>query len=156
VALAFSAQAGVLRLHAGNHHQIKKHQVANPVITQSQAMELQAQRLNQPQRVITSMPEASWPPTTVPVCPSLPVTLACSPPSLPTMMNIVYGTDGKVYIQNPLWWNKSYNTWVCGDFDPETGIISVPVGQYLMYNEDADLGVQLLWGHSIIYQDKHV
>ncbi len=57
VALAFSAQAGVLRLHAGNHHQIKKHQVANPVITQSQAMELQAQQLNQPQRVITSMPE---------------------------------------------------------------------------------------------------
>jgi hypothetical protein len=45
---------------------------------------------------------------------------------------------------------------VCGDFDPETGIISVPVGQYLMCNEDADLGVQLLWGHSIIYQDKHV
>lgn len=25
-------------------------------------------------------------------------------------MNLVYGTDGKVYIQNPLWWNKSYNT----------------------------------------------
>ena len=68
-------------------------------------------------------------------------------------MNLVYGTDGKVYIQNPLWWNKSFNTWVCGDFDPETGIISVPVGQYLMYNEDAELGVQLLWGHSIIYQD---
>jgi hypothetical protein len=57
VALAFSAQAGVLRLHAGNHHQIKKHQVANPVITQSQAMELQTQQFNQPQRVITSMPE---------------------------------------------------------------------------------------------------
>ncbi len=68
-------------------------------------------------------------------------------------MNLVYGTDGKVYIQNPLWWNKSYNTWVCGDYDPETGIISVPVGQYLMYSEDAELGVQLLWGHSILYQD---
>lgn len=68
-------------------------------------------------------------------------------------MNLVYGTDGKVYIQNPLWWNKSYNTWVWGDFDPETGIISVPIGQYLMYSEDADLGVQLLWGHSILYQD---
>ena len=68
-------------------------------------------------------------------------------------MNLVFGTDGKVYIQNPLWWNKSYNTWVWGDYDPETGIISVPVGQYLMYNEYADLGVQLLWGHSILYQD---
>ena len=70
-------------------------------------------------------------------------------------MNLVYGTDGKVYIQNPLWWNKSFNTWICGDFDPETGIISVPVGQYLMYNEQADMGVQLLWGHSIIYQDEN-
>ena len=69
-------------------------------------------------------------------------------------MNMVYGTDGKVYIQNPLWWNKSYNTWVYGDFDPETGIISVPVGQYLTYSEDVDYGVQLLWGHSIIYQDQ--
>ncbi len=70
-------------------------------------------------------------------------------------MNIVYGTDGKVYIQNPLWWNRSYNTWVWGDFDPETGIISVPTGQYLMYSESADLGVQLLWGNSILYQDEN-
>ena len=66
-------------------------------------------------------------------------------------MNLVYGTDGKVYIQNPLWWNSSYNTWVCGDFDSETGIIRVPTGQYLMYNEDAELGVQLLWGTSYLY-----
>ena len=70
-------------------------------------------------------------------------------------MNIVYGTDGKVYIQNPLWWNKSYNTWVWGDFDPETGIVTVPVGQYLSYSEDAEYGVQLLWGHSILYQDEN-
>ena len=39
-------------------------------------------------------------------------------------MNLVYGTDGKVYIQNPLWWNKSYNTWVWGDYDPETDTIT--------------------------------
>ena len=70
-------------------------------------------------------------------------------------MNMVYGTDGKVYIQNPLWWNKSYNTWIYGDFDPETGIISVPIGQYLMYNEDVEQGVQLLWGHSILYQNEN-
>ena len=335
VVLAFSAQAGMLSLHAGNHHQIKKHQVANPVITQSQAMELQSQ---QPLRVITTRPEGelrtyertggqgmfpnydqigldvqsgkmdivladdnvvymknilfncgltygtSWvqgvmsedgTTITVPlgqsICrddyyeadlelcmgstelvtvdgePALEFTVdesvteviytiegdkimlqgtegsdatgqdmsrwnayglscrwsddgsfgAClewgteltrtETTVIPTViynqpegelatynrtgmsiftgyfgvqssqfadkMNIVYGTDGKVYIQNPLWWNKSYNTWVCGDFDPETGIVSVPVGQYLMYNEDADLGVQLLWGHSILYQD---
>ena len=68
-------------------------------------------------------------------------------------MNIVYGTDGKVYIQNPLWWHKSYNTWVWGDFDSETGIIHVPVGQFLSYSEDVEYGVQLLWGSSNIYQD---
>lgn len=70
-------------------------------------------------------------------------------------MNLVFGTDGKVYIQNPLWWNKSFNTWVYGDLDLETGVISVPVGQYLMYNESGDLGIQLWWGHSIIYQDEN-
>ena len=69
-------------------------------------------------------------------------------------MNLVFGTDGKVYIQTPLWWNKSYNTWIWGDYDPETGIVSVPVGQYLMYNEYADMGAQLLWGHSILYQNE--
>ena len=37
---------------------------------------------------------------------------------------------------------------------PQRVITSMPEGEYLMYNEDADLGVQLLWGHSIIYQDK--
>lgn len=154
MALAFSAQAGVLRLHAGNHHQIKKHQVANPVITQSQAMELQAQQFNQPQRVITSMPEGELATYNRAGMSIFTGYFGVQSSQFADKMNIVYGTDGKVYIQNPLWWNKSYNTWVCGDFDPETGIISVPVGQYLMYNEDADLGVQLLWGHSIIYQDK--
>ncbi len=339
MALAFSAQAGMLRLHAGNHHQIRNHQVVNPAISQSQAMELQAQQLNQPQRVITSMPEGelrtyertggqgmfanydqigldvqsgkmdivfaednvvymknilfncsinygpSWvqgvlsddgTTITVPLGQSIcrddyynsdlelcvgsteliyvngepdhvefyvdeavtEVTyvidgdkimlqdtegsestgqdlsrwnaygLACQwsddgsfgaclewgteltrteTTVIPTViydqpegemvtynragmsiftgyfgvqssmfadkMNLVFGTDGKVYIQNPLWWNKSYNTWVWGDYDPETGIISVPVGQYLMYNDYADMGVQLLWGHSILYQD---
>ena len=68
--------------------------------------------------------------------------------------NLVYGTDGKVYIQNPLWWNRSFNTWVAGDYDPETGIISVPTGQYLSYSEDAEYGVQLLWGSSILYQNE--
>jgi len=57
--LAINAQAGVLRMHAGNQHQVRKHQVVNPAISQSQAMELQTQQLNQPQRVITSMPEDS-------------------------------------------------------------------------------------------------
>ena len=66
--------------------------------------------------------------------------------------SVVFGTDGKAYIQNPLWWNMSYDTWVAGDYDTETGIISVPVGQYLMYNESANLGVQLLWGNSILYE----
>ena len=117
-------------------------------------MELQAQQLNQPQRVITSMPEGELATYNRAGMSIFTGYFGVQSSQFADKMNIVYGTDGKVYIQNPLWWNKSYNTWVCGDFDPETGIISVPVGQYLMYNEDADLGVQLLWGHSIIYQDK--
>lgn len=43
MALAINAQAGVLRMHAGNQHQVRKHQVVNPAISQSQALELQTQ-----------------------------------------------------------------------------------------------------------------
>lgn len=42
-----------------------------------------------------------------------------------------------------------------GDFDSETGIIHVPVGQFLSYSEDVEYGVQLLWGSSNIYQDEN-
>ena len=73
-------------------------------------------------------------------------------------MNVVFGkTDGelngKVYIQNPLWWLDYYNTWVEGTYDWMTGMITIPVGQYLNYYEESEYGVQLMWGSTYVYQD---
>ncbi len=73
-------------------------------------------------------------------------------------MNVVFGKtdgelDGKVYIQNPLWWFDSYNSWVEGTYDWMTGLITIPVGQYLSYDEESEYGVQLMWGSTYVYQD---
>ena len=73
-------------------------------------------------------------------------------------MNVVFGKtdgqlDGKVYIQNPLWWFDSYNTWVEGTYDWMTGLITIPVGQYLSWDEENEYGVQLMWGSTYVYQD---
>ncbi len=73
-------------------------------------------------------------------------------------MNVVFGKtdgqlDGKVYIQNPMWWFDGNNTWVEGTYDWMTGMITIPVGQYLSWNEDGEYGVQLMWGSTYVYQD---
>ena len=61
-------------------------------------------------------------------------------------VNIVINEEeGKAYIQNPLWW-QDYGYWVQGDYDPESGLIIVPTGQYVYYNEDLEYGIQLMWG----------
>ena len=54
--------------------------------------------------------------------------------------------NGEVYIQNPMWYHDYYNTWVKGTYDWMTGIISIPVGQYLQYYEAYEYGIQLMWG----------
>ena len=54
--------------------------------------------------------------------------------------------NGEVYIQNPMWYHDGYNTWVKGTYDWMTGIISIPVGQYLQYYEGSEYGIQLMWG----------
>jgi len=64
-------------------------------------------------------------------------------------MNVVYNGD-VAYIQNPLWWTDSYNSWVVGSYDATTGIISVPTGQYLSWNEEDEYGLQLWWGSSSV------
>ena len=69
-------------------------------------------------------------------------------------LNVVIAeADGKAYIQNPMWWFDSYNTWVEGTYDASTGIISIPVGQYLTFNEENEYGIQLMWGSTYVYQD---
>ena len=57
--------------------------------------------------------------------------------------------EGKAYILNPLWWHD-YGYWVEGDYDPESGLIIVPTGQYVYYNEDLEYGIQLMWGSTFV------
>ena len=62
-------------------------------------------------------------------------------------------TNGDVYIQNPSWWHDSNNSWVKGTYDWMTGIITVPTGQYLTWNEYYEYGVVLGWGSTYVYSD---
>lgn len=63
-------------------------------------------------------------------------------------LNVVFAEEGKAYIQNPLW--SSAATWVAGEYDATTGIITVPVGQYLTWNATNEYGVQLFWGSTSV------
>jgi len=73
-------------------------------------------------------------------------------------------TDGKinvafdmanddVYIQNPSWWHDSYGTWVKGTIDRETGIVTIPTGQYLTWSDSYEYGIQLGWGSTYVYEN---
>ncbi|MBR4828812.1 MAG: hypothetical protein IKZ92_03325 [Muribaculaceae bacterium] len=69
-------------------------------------------------------------------------------------LKVAFSADGKkAYIQNPVWWHDSYGSWVEGDYDWSTLQISVPVGQYLSWNESYEYGIQLFWGDSYVYED---
>lgn len=68
-------------------------------------------------------------------------------------INVAFGQDGKVYIQNPIWWHDGYNTWVEGTYDWMTGIITIPTGQYLSWNADYEYGIQLVWGSTYTFED---
>ena len=57
----------------------------------------------------------------------------------------------EAYIQNPVWWVDSYNSWVKGEYDPETGIITIPTGQYLMWSDAYGYGIILGWGSTYAY-----
>ncbi len=68
-------------------------------------------------------------------------------------IKVAFGQDGKVYIQNPVWWHDGYNTWVEGTYDWMTGIITIPTGQYLSWNAEYEYGVQLVWGSTYTFED---
>ena len=57
----------------------------------------------------------------------------------------------EAYILNPVWWVDSYNSWVKGEYDPETGIITIPTGQYLMWSDAYAYGIVLGWGSTYAY-----
>ena len=62
----------------------------------------------------------------------------------------------EAYILNPVWWVDSYNSWVKGEYDPETGIITIPTGQYLMWSDAYGYGIILGWGSTYAYTEGDV
>ena len=62
-------------------------------------------------------------------------------------VKIVYADDGKtVYIQDILCYGEGTGVWVVGELSDDGLSISVPLGQYIAYNEDYGYGVILAWG----------
>ncbi len=68
-------------------------------------------------------------------------------------MYVVLNTEqGKAYIQRVSYW-QDVEGWVEGTYDEATGIISIPVGQYLYYSERGEYGIQMMWGSTTTYED---
>lgn len=67
---------------------------------------------------------------------------------------VINEEEGKAYIQNPLWWHD-YGYWVEGSYDPESGLITIPTGQYVYYNEDIEYGIQLMWGSTYAIENEN-
>ena len=63
--------------------------------------------------------------------------------------SIAFAPDGTVYIQNPIWTLDYTDACVKGTYDENTGIISIPTGQFLIWNNT--YGVQLYWGSTWVY-----
>ncbi|MBR5672950.1 MAG: hypothetical protein IKW97_00980 [Muribaculaceae bacterium] len=62
-------------------------------------------------------------------------------------VKVVYADDGKtVYIQDILCYSEGQGVWVVGELSDDGLTISVPLGQYVAYNEDYDYGLILDWG----------
>ncbi len=62
-------------------------------------------------------------------------------------VKVVYAEDGKtVYIQDPLCYAEGTGVWVYGQLSDDGSTISVPLGQYVAYNEEYNYGLVLSWG----------
>ena len=62
-------------------------------------------------------------------------------------VKVVYAPDGHtVYIQDILCYGEGSGVWVYGELSEDGSKISVPLGQYIAYNEDYGYGVILGWG----------
>ena len=65
-------------------------------------------------------------------------------------VKVVYAEDGKtVYIKDPLCYGEGVGAWVYGELSDDGSTISVPLGQYVSYNEDYDYGLILSWGSTM-------
>ena len=62
-------------------------------------------------------------------------------------VKVVYADDGEtVYIQDPLCYGEGVGAWVVGHLSEDGLTISVPLGQYVSYNEEYNYGLVLAWG----------
>ena len=136
--MAFSAQANMLRLNADNYRQFRSHQVVNPAISQSQALELQAQQLNQPSRVITSKPEGelrtyerTGGQAIFPDMDKLGLDLQSG------KIDMVFADNNVVYFKNILFnCSSAYGTsWVEGTLSEDGTTITVPMGQSIGWSD---------------------
>ena len=66
---------------------------------------------------------------------------------------VAIAENGDAYIQNPAWYHDGYGSWVKGTYDAETGIITIPTGQYLSWSDAYEYGIVLGWGSSYVYED---
>ena len=66
-------------------------------------------------------------------------------------VKVVYADDGEtVYIQDPLCYGEGVGAWVQGHLSDDGLTISVPLGQYVSYNEEYDYGLVLSWGSTMV------
>lgn len=65
-------------------------------------------------------------------------------------VKVVYADDGKtVYIKDPLCYAEGVGAWVYGELSDDGTTITVPLGQYVSYNEQYNYGLILSWGSTI-------
>ena len=65
-------------------------------------------------------------------------------------VKVVYADDGKtVYIKDPLCYGEGVGAWVYGQLSDDGLTISVPLGQYVSYNEEYSYGLVLSWGSTM-------
>lgn len=66
-------------------------------------------------------------------------------------MKITYADDGKtVYLLDPLAYGEGTGVWVQGELSDDGSTITVPLGQYVAYNETYDYGLILAWGETTL------
>ena len=67
-------------------------------------------------------------------------------------VKVVYADDGKtVYIKDPLCYVEGVGAWVQGELSDDGSTISVPLGQYVYYDDEYGYGVILAWGSTIAF-----
>ena len=65
-------------------------------------------------------------------------------------VKVVYADDGEtVYIKDPLCYGEGVGVWVYGRLSEDGSTISVPMAQYVAYNDEYGYGLLLSWGSTM-------